>query len=144
MYTQALISPTGMMTPPDVFSGQEILETDSLRAIVRGEMPLENFKSAGVAVHARRIEGSAAGLKVVPLAVHAEDLAEGMLNLKSDAAALSEWASFVLVMSELFAFSDDEAEYCDRLIAAIWDIAFGKPLTGTAIRLAATVRSRKA
>jgi len=144
MYTQALASHLDAASAVLGCPAHETLETDSLRAIVRGEMPLENFKNAGVAVHARRIEGSAAGLKIVPLAVQADDLAEGILKLQSDSAALSEWASFVLVMSELFSFDAEDAEYCDRLIGAIWDIAFGKPLTGSAIRLASTVRSRKA
>ena len=131
-----------IMPPPSACGSEKTLETETLRAIVRGEMRLENFKSAGVAVHARRIEGTAAGLKIIPLAVSAADLAEGILNLHNDQASLAEWASFILVMSELFVFTADESDYCDRLIAFTWDIAFGKPLADSAVRLATTVRRR--
>jgi len=133
---------TDAMLPLSAIGSAQTLETETLRAIVRGEMRLANFKSAGVAVHARRIEATFSGLKISPLVVSAADLAEGILNLHNDPASLAEWASFILVMSELFAFAADESDYCDRLIAFTWDIAFGKPLADSAIRFATTARSR--
>ncbi len=130
------------IAPPGMPGAAQTIEADSLRAILRGETPLENFKSAGVAVYARRIEGSVSGLRVTPVVVGAADLAEGIANLKDDPAALTEWASFILVMSDLFEFDVDHADCCDRLLASLWDIALGAPLGESVIRLADTARRR--
>ncbi|MDR3527451.1 MAG: hypothetical protein P4L57_09235 [Rhizomicrobium sp.] len=131
----------GVITAPLAMPGMsQTIEGDALRAILRGETPLENFKSAGVAVYARRIEGSVSGRRMAPVVVSAADLAEGISNLKDDPVALAEWASFILVMSELFEFDVDSSDYCDRLVASLWDIALGAPLGESVLRLATAAR----
>jgi len=127
--------------PPSLPGAAQTMESASLRAILRGETPLENFKNAGVAVYARRIEGSVSGLRMAPVVVSAADLAEGIANLKNDPVALAEWASFILVMSELFEFDVDSSDYCDRLVASLWDIALGAPLSESVLRLASAARN---
>jgi hypothetical protein len=134
---------SGAMTAPLSDLGTtQTLEAQTLRRIVRGAMPIEDLKRTSHAVYARRTEGTIAGQKISPLMVGAEDLAEGIVAFKSDPAALSEWASFILAMSEFFEFGFDDCDYCDRLITHVWDIAFGAPLADPAYRLAHAVTGR--
>ena len=121
----------------------QTLEADALRAIVRGKLPIEDLKGASHAIYARRVEGTIAGHKIMPLLVGADDLAEGIVAFKSNPAALAEWASFILAMSEFFEFGIDESDYCDHLISSVWDIAFGAPLTASVLRFATVARRRR-
>jgi hypothetical protein len=117
-----------------------VIEADTLRAIVRGQQPLASLKmTAGVSGSNHAIIPA---LTIAPVALDAADLAEGIANLKDDPAALTEWASFILVMAELFEFAVDQADCCDRLISSMWEIALGAPLADSVLRLAGSMRSR--
>jgi len=112
-----------------------VVEVTSLRAVVRGELPIANGMAA-------RILAAGGAVQPISLNVSAADLAEGIINLKDDHHALSEWASFILVTSDAFEVDDDHICYWDRLSKCVWELAFGAPLRDTALSLANTVRAR--
>jgi len=120
----------------------EAIEAAIVRAIVRGEQSVATLKETTVRISAHRVYRATGTPGSAFLSVHSSDLAEGLLNLKSDPAALGEWASFILLTSEFFAFGDRHTDYCDRLLAAISDLAFGAPVGVPAIRLAQSIRTR--
>lgn len=123
------------------FDTGEAQEAATLRAIVRGEQPLEALKGTSVTINASHIEWPAAGYRNGSIALTAADLAEGMLRLKNNPDALGEWASFILVASDHFVFEDRHTGDCDRLLSFIWKLAFGVALGDPAIRFAASVRN---
>jgi hypothetical protein len=112
------------------FTPLESVETVVLQAIMRGEQPTEVLPQFSVA----------AGAPVF-LSISSRDLAAGLLNLKDDPLALADWAGFILIMSEHLKF-DRPGEHSDRLLAAVWQLAFGAPVSGAMIRLAESVVSR--
>ncbi len=124
------------------FGDLEAIEAAIVRAIVRGEQPVATLKETTVRISADRVYRATGTPGLAFLSVGASDLAEGLLNLKSDPAALRDWASFILLTSEFFAFADRHTEYCDRLLVAISDLAFGAPVGIPAIRLAQSIRTR--
>ena len=113
---------------------QPLGEAASLRAVVRGELPITNGMAA-------RILAAGGTVERISLSVSAADLAEGIINLKDNHYALSEWASFVLVTSDVFDVDDEHICYWDRLSKCVWELAFGAPLRNTALSLANTVRA---
>lgn len=117
--------------PLSAIAGAQTLENEMVRAVVRGELPLSALKHNN--------EERAAS----PLAVSETDLAEGILNLKDDQAALTEWANFVLTASELFKLEDGVSDYWDRLLSCIWELSFGQRLSIAALTLACAVRNRR-
>lgn len=116
------------VTPQAARESVSTIEGSLLRAVVRGELPLEHFNGQS---------------EERPLAVCAADLAEGILNLKNDPAALTEWAGFILTASEFFKLEDELSEFWDRLLCCIWDLSFGGRLSIPAVTLAAAVRNRR-
>lgn len=110
----------------------------TLLAVVRGERPLADLPQTTFVT--RHVTGIACG----PVPVSASDLAEGIVNLKHDPAALADWANFVLSASDCFAVDDDAREYWDRLIARVWELAFGARLATRTLALAFAVRARLA
>ncbi len=125
-----------------LFGDLEEIEAAIVRAIVRGEQSVATLKETTVRISAHRVYRATGTPGSVFLSVRSSGLAEGLLNLKSDPAALGEWASFIRLTSEFFAFADRHGDYCDRLLAAISDLAFGAPISIPAIRLAQSIRSR--
>lgn len=105
-----------------------------LKAVVRGERAVDDLKTTRLWINARRREGV-----VLSHALCAADLAEGIVNLENDPVALEELANAIVAVSGLLAFDD---EHADRLIARVWDLALGKPLAESTIRLAHAVRNR--
>jgi hypothetical protein len=116
------------MSDMEQYGSGQAIDVSALRAAVRGERPLEGLAAAR--------NGRAA------LSVCAADLAEGIVNLQNDPAALSEWASFILAVSESFVLEDQLSDRCDRLLSCIWDLAFGAHRRDPAIALARAVRGR--
>ena len=112
-----------------------IAELASLRAVVRGELPIAGDMAA-------RVLASGGDLQPISLCVSAADLAEGIINLKDNRHALAEWASFILVTSDAFEVDDEHIGYWDRMSKCIWELAFGAPLRQPALTLANTVRAR--
>lgn len=116
--------------------GGERDEHSSLRAVVRGEQPLGRiFDTIAQAPAVERIT-------TPHVSVSAADLAEGIMNLKDDPAALSEWAGFILATCDLFELEDENCEYWDRLLACVWELALGAALGGASISMASAVRNR--
>ena len=107
---------------------------EMLRAVVRGERPIQKAMAA-------RLLAAQGDSTPNSLPVTAADLAEGICNLKHDHMALSEWASFILVVSDLFRVEDSHSGYWERLMSCIWDLAFGAPLRGATLSFATVVRS---
>lgn len=108
----------------------ESVEAAVMQAMVRGE------QLAAVLPPISDTGGTPALLSISP-----RDLAQGLLNLRDDPSALADWAGFVLVMTENLKF-DRPSEQSDRLLAAVWQLAFGAPLSPAMIRLAESVVSR--
>lgn len=124
------------------FGDLQAIEGAIVRAILRGEQSVEALKQTTIRISAQRVYRDIGTAADVFLSVTSADLAEGLLNLKNDTAALSDWARFILITSEHLSLADRHTDYCDRLLSAIWDLAFGAPVDETAIRLAQSVRSR--
>ena len=124
------------------FGGIEAIEAAIVRAIVRGEQPVGALEQTGIRITAHRVHRAVGDPAAAFLAVRSADFAEGILNLKATPQALAEWASFVLLTSELYALPDRHADYCDRLLAAIWDLAFGARLDAAVVRLASSIQNR--
>jgi hypothetical protein len=108
----------------------ESVEAVIVQAIMRGEQLTDELPHFSIA------DGAP-----VFLSISSRDLAKGLLNLKDDPPALADWAGFILIMSEHLKF-DRPGEHSDRLLAAIWQLAFGAPVSGAMIRLAESVVSR--
>jgi len=119
------------VSPLSAIAGAQTLENEMVRAAVRGELPLSALKHNNE------------GRPVSPLAVSETDLAEGILNLKNDQAALAEWANFILTASELFKLEDGVSDFWDRLLGCIWELSFGHRLSIAAVTLASAVRNRR-
>lgn len=124
------------------FGDLEAIEGAILRAILRGEQPIETLKETTIRVCANRVYRDTPTAADVFLSLGSADIAEGLLNLKHDPAALADWARFILITSDHLTFNDRHTDYCDRLLSTIWDIAFGKPVRETAIRLAQSICTR--
>lgn len=127
------------LAPPTV---TDAADAAVVRAIVRGEAPLEALEATAIRITASRIQKDGRSKGAAFLMLSAADLAEGLLNRMHNPAGLAEWASFVLVAGELFAFEDRRSEICDRLIAAVWAVAFGGLIGQPAIALAQSLRRR--
>jgi hypothetical protein len=122
-----------------LFASVDAMEAAIVRAILRGEEKVTALKRTSLSLSAqglRRRIGSPASLFAT---ITAQDVAEGLLTLKDNPAALADWAGFVLLSSELFGFEDRHSAACDRLLAAIWTLAFGAPVEPTIIRLAQSI-----
>jgi hypothetical protein len=112
-------------------------EHAALRAVVRGERPLDSIITT--------IAEAPAVERVRPprVSLCAADLAEGIMNLKNDPAALSEWAGFILATFELFAFEDEQSGCWDRLFSWIWSLAFGARLGNPEFAFASAIRQQR-
>ncbi|GAA0547261.1 hypothetical protein FHS83_000848 [Rhizomicrobium palustre] len=124
-------------TPP-----KAAIDSSVLRAMVRGELPVHELSVASIRIGT--FGANTANTKLLSLRVSTADLAEGLMNVKDDEAKLTDWASFILVAADLFAFEDENADCGHRLLACIWDLAFGAPISPAAMRLADVARGRKA
>lgn len=137
MYMESLPSHSSARELP--FLGQtgliENIESSTVRAFVRGVLPVEALKDTGLRSGSAR-SGS--------IEISAADIAAGIVTLRPHPAALSEWASFILLIQERFAYAPHEAACCERLLAGIWDTAFGAPLKDSVVHLALSVRARSA
>lgn len=124
------------------FGGVEAIEAAIVKAIVRGEQPVAGLKQTTVTLTARGLTHKDGAPAALFATLTSSDLAEGLLNLRADRAGLVEWARFVLLTSDLFAFDDRHTDYCDRLFGAIWDLAFGAPASEATVRLARSIQHR--
>jgi hypothetical protein len=106
-------------------------EAAALKAVVRGERAVEDFDAKELWTSARHTASHA---------VCAADLAEGIVNLKDDPVALEELANAIVAISGLLCLEDEQS---DRLIAHVWDLSLGQPLTTPTIWLANAIRNRK-
>jgi hypothetical protein len=70
------------------------------------------------------------------------DLAEGIINLKNNPTALSEWANFILATGETSRVRGREPDYWDSLLSGIWQLALGTRPRNTVVALAYAVRAR--
>lgn len=115
---------------------QESPETKTLRGIVRGDRPWSDLADIGISV---RIDGDKveiANPRQLSVSVGAADLAQGILNYKHDPVKIREWASMILAdaISCDLRLKEDPAE--QGLLAAMWDISFGKGLSAEGLALA--------
>lgn len=124
------------------FGDVEAIEAAIVRAIVRGEQSAASLKDTSISLSARGLERPLGAPAALFIGVTSADLAAGLINRSRDAAALAEWARFVLLTSELFCFDDRHTDYCDRLFGAIWELAFGAPASAATLRLAHSIQSR--
>lgn len=108
-----------------------------VRAVLRGERPVSNLAGTGISPSD---PASCAG-KFAGLPVCSADLAEGLLNLKTDPAALTDWALFVLRAADLFDYAGHDVPGCKKLMIYIWQIAYGHGLSQRAITMATMLRN---
>lgn len=108
-----------------------------IRAVVRGERPVGDLAGAGLS----GADAAACAEKCAGLPAQSADLAEGIMNLKGDREALSEWACFVVNAAEFFDYADQDIQCSQRLLSYIWQIPFGSGLSNRAITLATMVRN---
>jgi|GEM_PF-1489686 len=134
-YCHSSATPLVSPTLQQFVSSQTI---EAVQAVLRGECSVADAKG----IQAHSLASTWADLHRAGLSLSASDLADGILNLKDDAAALADWASFIVVLSEGLSIEQD-ADYSDRLLSAIWDLAFGRPLSASAVRLASALRARQ-
>jgi len=130
-----IVNSERISTPVHGPLGHAITEVVTLRAIVRGEMPIATDMAA-------RVLAAGGAVQPISLNISAADIAEGIINLKDNQHALAEWASFILVISDAFEVDDEHIGYWDRLSKYIWELAFGAPLREPALALANNVRAR--
>lgn len=109
-----------------------------LRSVVRGESGFEAITKAGIRIGDYCAKKHTSPLNALPL--RASDLAEGMLALKDDPAHLSDWASFIVMISDSVVFEDECGDYGERFLSCIWDFAFGGKPADASIRLARAIR----
>lgn len=137
MYLESLPSQGAAQHQP--YLGQagliENIEAATVRAFVRGTLPVEALQDGGL--RARNASNSR-------IAIRAADIAAGIVTLRPHQAALSEWASFMLLILERFSYEPDDAAFCERLVAEIWDLSFGAPLKDSIARLAFSLNARNA
>jgi hypothetical protein len=143
MYMDALafgnrIEPAEFVSYGDI----EAIEAAIIRAIVRGEQSVGTLNQTTVRITARGLVRRFGSPAMLFLSVTPRDLADGLFNLKADPKALADWARFILVASDLFAFEDRHTDYRDRLLRIIWDLALGTPVGAPVIQFAHAVRSR--
>lgn len=108
-----------------------------VRAVVRGELPLCDLAAAGISAS----NPAACAERFAGLPVCSADLAAGIMNLKDDRIALSDWAKFVVNAAEYFDYASHDVPCCQRLLSYIWQAAYGGGLTPRAITLATMVRN---
>jgi len=108
-----------------------------LRAVLRGERPVSDLAGTGISLSDPM---SSVG-KLAGQPVWSSDLAEGILNLKGNAVALCEWATFVVRTADLFDCASHDMPCCERLMTYIWQIAYGQGLSPRALTLATMVRN---
>lgn len=115
------------------------IEAAVVRAVLRGEERVAALKRTSLRLSADRLLHAVGSPLPLFATVRTRDLAQGLLALKDDAAALADWAGFVVVSAELLGFEDRHSAACDRLLAAIWNLAFGAPVDEPTIRLAHSI-----
>ncbi len=103
----------------------------SFRAAVRGEQPVKE-----IPVHTGLREARQQSLCPA-------DVAEGIINLKNDPLALSEWAIFILATGDASKVRGAESDYWDRLLSGIWEIALGSRPSDPVVALAYAIRARQ-
>jgi len=116
----------------------QAVDAATLRAILRGELPIEALETTSIRIGCYGAKTAPTALR--SLRIGARDIAEGLAKVNDDPVRLAEWARFVLVASEHFAFEDEKSDYADRLVACIWNLAFGAPLDPSALRLIQAAR----
>ena len=108
-----------------------------VRAVLRGERLARDLPVVGI----NPADPMASMARLAGLPVSSTDLAQGILNLKGNAAALSDWAAFVLRAAELFEYASSDLQGCERLMNYVWQIAYGNGLSPRAITLATMLRN---
>jgi len=105
-----------------------------LRAIVRGRLSVADLATTSLRIGA--FGAKTASSKRLAVRISATDIAEGLIANKDDPAELADWASFMVAAIEHFVFEDDRTASTDRLIAGIWELAFGANLSEPTLRVA--------
>lgn len=102
------------------------------RAAVRGERPVKELVTTCVSAREDCVQGFCPA-----------DVAEGIINLKHDPLALSEWANFILATSDRTRVRGVESDYWDRLLSGVWEIALGSRPKVPVVALAYAIRARQ-
>ena len=111
-------------------------ESKTLRDIVRGDRPWSELADIGISVKSHGDKVVIANPRQLSVSVGAADRAQGILNYKHDPVKIREWAPMILAdaISCDLRLKDDPDE--QGLLAAMWDISFGKGLSKEGLTLA--------
>ena len=112
---------------------ERAVEAIAFRAAVRGERSSKGLPASGVPADKREDMHR----------LHPADVAEGIINLRNDPTALSDWANFILATSDKGDVRGADCDYWDRLLSGIWEIALGNSPKDPLIALAYAVRARQ-
>lgn len=121
------------------YGALEAIEAAIVRAVLRGEEKVSALQRTSLRLSAQHLAAGIGSAAPLFASVSASDLAIGLIHLKDDPVALADWAGFVLVSTEWLGFHDHLHAAGEKLIAAIWSIAFGAPIDGAALRLAHSI-----
>lgn len=118
-------------TPPLVeIESDPAIKEATFRATVRGERSVKELAAANT--RGVDVQGFSPA-----------DVAEGIINLKHDPSALSEWANFILATSDGTRVRGADADYWDRLLSGIWELALGSGANVPIVALAYAIRARQ-
>jgi hypothetical protein len=111
------------------------IEAATVRAIVRGTLPVDAVKDGG-------IHTAAGTAGTIPMG--AADIAAGIMTHKDEPPALAEWANFLVVIADRLRFDAAESAWCEKLMASVWELSFGTPLKDSVFGFAQTLHARAA
>lgn len=100
-----------------------------VRAVVRGARSWRELAEAGISIS---LSGDSVSVMVpaaAPVPVTAEDVATGWLRHSDDPKSLRQWARFVHGAVNLVELQLEGHALGDRLLANLWEAAFGEALT---------------
>jgi hypothetical protein len=124
----------------------ERFQSELIRGVVRGQLPMSALADAGISIDVRENEGAKerrikVGLRT-PISVDLQpvDLALGLLEYKDNPGKLQEWATFIMSASEVidltFLESWPEGE---ELLEALWDASFEGRVNDSTVRVASAL-----
>ena len=118
------------------YASLEAIEAAIVRAVLRGEEKVTALQRTRLRLSAQYLAHGIGTAAPLFASTRPGDLATGLIALKDDPVALADWAGFILLAAEWFEFADNQSAACEKLIAAIWNLAFGARVDAAMLRLA--------
>ena len=104
-------------------------QAELVREVVRGSRSWRELSEAGITVHLADDSVSVIAPTASPVPVTAGDVATGWLRHSGDLKSLRHWARFVHGYSNLIELQFDEHALGEKLLEALWQVAFHEPVT---------------